>query len=73
MKEIDISKKTKGLIYVLIILNIAFLGLYWLLSIQVGSNIDQISNLGEDLNFQLAKEKQLNSKHQHGLLRSASA
>jgi hypothetical protein len=61
MKEINLSKKTKGLIYFLITLNFGLLGLYWLFSIQVGSNISQISNLGEDLNFQLAKERQLKS------------
>lgn len=54
-------KKTKNLLTVFLILNLILVSLYVLLSMEIGKNIEKISNLSNDLSLQLAKEKQLRS------------
>jgi len=57
----NILNKTKNIIIVLIIVNLFLIWIYWFVSQKVSENTKRISDLSEELDLQLTREKQLKS------------
>lgn len=54
-------KKTKNIAIWLLVLNLVFVGTYWIFSRKIAENNNQLLSLAEELNIQLNREKQLKS------------